>query len=336
MKKKLTLILAALMCVSGAIVAQNKKMVRPASLKPGDKIAILSMASVPKDVYAKAGMKVLKEWGYTPVLAPNLGEKHGSFAGTPEQRKEDLLWALRNPEIKAIMSTRGGYGSIQQLQQIPLDTLAKYPKWIIGYSDITSIHSAMVNAGVMSIHAHMCGYLYEREVEKLFSDNPDAPDSCSLALRKILAGGVPHYSVPAHSYNHLGKAKGLLVGGNMSVFCGMIGSEYDFLKNDNIILFFEDVSESTSSINRMVQQMKINGILDKVKGIIVGQFTDYSPNSDFKKMEDMLNEELKGYNIPIAFNFPVGHVDENYPMIEGAMVTLDVKKSGVTLTFDKK
>lgn len=335
MKRKLFIVLAAIMCCGSIALAQNKKMVRPASLKPGDKIAILSMASVPKDVYAKAGLKVLKEWGYTPVFAPNLGEKHGSFAGTPEQRRDDLLWALRNPEIKAIMSTRGGYGSIQQLQQIPLDTLAKYPKWIIGYSDITSIHSAMVNAGVMSVHAHMCGYLYDKEVEKLFSDNPDAPDSCSLALRNILAGGVPHYKIPTHKYNHLGKAKGMLVGGNLSVFCGMIGSQYDFLKNDNIILFIEDVSESTSSVNRMIQQMKILGILDKVKGIIVGQFTDYSPNSDFKKMEDMLNEELKGYEIPIAFNFPVGHVDENYPMIEGANVTLDVDKKGVTLTFDK-
>ena len=334
MRKGLMLLMALVVGLSSLSMAQNKKMVRPASLKPGDKIAILSMASVPKDVYAKAGMKVLKEWGYTPVLAPNLGEKHGSFAGTPEQRRDDLLWALRNPEIKAIMSTRGGYGSIQQLQQIPLDTLAKYPKWIIGYSDITSIHSAMVNAGVMSIHAHMCGYLYDKEVEKLFSDNPEAPDSCSLALRNILAGGVPKYEVPAHKYNHEGTAKGMLVGGNLSVFCGMIGSEYDFLKNDNIILFIEDVSESTSSVNRMIQQMKILGILNKVKGIIVGQFTDYSPNSDFKKMEDMLNEELKGYEIPIAFNFPVGHVDENYPMIEGAKVTLKVKKDGVTLTFD--
>ena len=127
----------------------------------------------------------------------------------------------------------------------------------------------------------------------------------------------------------------MLVGGNLSVFCGMIGSQYDFLKNDNIILFIEDVSESTSTVNRMIQQMKILGILDKVKGIIVGQFTDYSPNSDFKKMEHMLNEELKGYEIPIAFNCPVGHVDENYPMIEGANVTLDVDKKGVTLTFDK-
>lgn len=334
MKKKLLFALAGIMCLSAIGTPQNKKMVRPAALKPGDKIAILSMASVPKDVYAKAGLKVLKEWGYTPVLAPNLGKKHGSFAGTPEQRKADLMWALRNPEIKAIMSTRGGYGSIQQLQQIPLDTLAKYPKWIIGYSDITSIHSAMVNAGVMSIHAHMCGYLYDKEVEKLFSDNPDAPDSCSLALRNILAGGVPKYDVKPHKYNHLGKAKGMLVGGNLSVFCGMIGSKYDFLKNDNIILFIEDVSENTSSVNRMIQQMKILGILDKVKGIIVGQFTDYSPNSDFKKMEDMLNVELKGYNIPIAFNFPVGHVDENYPMIEGATVTLNVRKNGVTLTFD--
>ncbi len=334
MKKKLTMILAALMCVSAASVAQDKKMVRPASLKPGDKIAILSMASKPNDVYAKAGMKVLKEWGYTPVLAPNVNAKHGSFAGTREERAADMLWALRNPEIKAIMSTRGGYGSIQQLQQIPLDTLAKYPKWIIGYSDITSVHSAMVTAGVMSIHAHMCGYLYEQEVKNLFNDNP-APDSCSLALRNILAGGVPHYEVAPHKYNHLGKASGVLVGGNLSVFCGMIGSEYDFLKKDNIILFIEDVSENTSSVNRMIQQMKILGILDKVKGIVIGQFTDYPAGADFKKMEDMLAEELKGYKIPIAFNFPVGHVDENYPMIEGATVTLNVKKSCVTLTFDK-
>ena len=332
--KKLTVLLSMLVCLSTLAVAQNKKMVRPAALKPGDKIAIISMASNPKEEYAKAGMKVLKEWGYTPVLGPNVNAKHGSFAGTKEERKNDMLWALRNPEIKAIMSTRGGYGSIQQLQDIPLDTLAKYPKWIIGYSDITSVHASLVNSGVMSIHAHMCGYLYEKEVEKLFSDNPNKPDSCSLALRNILAGGVPKYEIPAHKYNHLGTAKGMLVGGNMAVFCGMIGSQYDFLKNDNIILFVEDVSERISSINRMIQLLKINGVLDKVKGIIVGQFTDYKGDSDFKNMYDMLNEELKGYKIPIVFDFPVGHVDENYPMIEGANVTLSVKKDGATLTFD--
>ena len=158
MRKKLTILLAAILC-AGAAVAQNKQMVRPDNLKPGDTIAILSMASAPNPKYIQAGLKVIKEWGYTPVLSPNVSAKHGSFAGTPEQRKQDMLWALRNPAIKAIMSTRGGYGSIQQLQEIPLDTLAKYPKWIIGYSDITSVHSAMVNSGVMSIHAHMCGYL---------------------------------------------------------------------------------------------------------------------------------------------------------------------------------
>ena len=334
MRKKLTILLAAILC-AGAAVAQNKQMVRPHNLKPGDTIAILSMASAPNPKYIQAGLKVIKEWGYTPVLSPNVSAKHGSFAGTPEQRKQDMLWALRNPSIKAIMSTRGGYGSIQQLQEIPLDTLAKYPKWIIGYSDITSVHSAMVNSGVMSIHAHMCGYLYEREEAKLFGDKNNTTDSCSLALRNILAGGLPHYEVAPHKYNHFGKATGMLVGGNLSVFCGMIGSEYDFLKNDNIILFFEDVSENTSSINRMLQQMKILGILNKVKGIIVGQFTDYEPNSDFTVMEDMINEELKGYNIPIAFNFPVGHVDENYPMIEGAQVTLEVKKKGVALSFNE-
>jgi muramoyltetrapeptide carboxypeptidase len=316
-------LLAALL--TSALNLQGKSPVRPAALRAGDKIAIISPASTPDTDFVTAGESVLRSWGYVPVVGRYALARHGTYAGSTRDRYDDLMWALRDPGIKAIIATRGGYGAVKELEMIPLDSLAKYPKWIIGYSDITAIHGAMVNAGVMSIHAHMCEHLR----------NYGGKDSCSRALKNILCGGVPQYVLPAHHYNHLGSAEGMLVGGNMCVFSGVIGTDIDFLKQNDIILFVEDVSESIESIDRMINHLKLSGVLPRLKGLIIGRFTDYKPDDDYAHMEDMLRDELKDYRFPIVFGFPVGHVDESYPMIEGARVELDVTSSGTRLTFEK-
>ena len=185
----------------------------------------------------------------------------------------------------------------------------------------------------MSIHANMGGALGSR----------GADDSINLMLCNLLQGHLPIYTVPAHPLNKMGKAKGIVIGGNMAVFSNIGGSsEWDFLDRDNIkgrdiILFFEDVSESIPRVNSMLQQLRLKGVLDHVKGIIVGRFTEYEPRDGYTDMNEMLSETLNQYNIPVCYDFPASHDEDwNYPIIEGCPATLTVSPEGVTLKFGKK
>jgi len=213
------------------------------------------------------------------------------------------------------------------------DTLAKYPKWIIGYSDITSLHSAQVRAGNMSLHANMCGNLADKEADPTIQGY----------LRDMLRGKLPTYRVPAHPFNQPGTAQGILLGGNMAVFSvNFSGSaQWDFLDRDyiadrDIILFFEDVGESMPRVASMLTQLRLKGTLGQVRGIIIGRFTDYKPQNGYTDMNEMLHDQLSsfGLDIPICYDFPASHDESwNYPLIEGHPVTLDVTDDGVTLRF---
>ena len=315
-----------------AIHMTQAPLVMPEALKPGDKSAIISPASTPGNDNPEKAAATLRAWGFEPVIGPHALTKCHSYAGTIEERSADLRWALNDPEIKAIVCTRGGYGSAMLLDPMTREDFNRHPKWIVGYSDITALHSAMVCSGVMSLHANMGGALGER----------GANDNVNLMLRDALMGKLPSYTVPANPLNKLGKAHGIILGGNMSVFTNIGGSrEWDFLDRDNIrgkdiILFFEDVSESMPRVNSMLQQLRLKGVLNQVKGIIVGRFTEYEPSNDWADMNEMLSETLNGYNIPVCYDFPASHDEDwNYPIVEGCPATLTVAPEGVTLTFSK-
>ena len=288
------------MCFSLTTIASGKKLVMPPFLKAGDKIAIISPASTPGDQNPELAAATLREWGFEPVIGSHVLNKYHMFAGTIQERCADLRWALEDPDIKAIVCTRGGYGSAMLLDPMTHADFKRHPKWIVGYSDITALHSAMVCSGVMSLHANMGGALGSR----------GANDSINLMLRDMLMGHLPNYTVPAHPLNKPGKAKGIVIGGNMAVFTNIGGSrQWDFLDRDNIrgrdiILFFEDVSESMPRVNSMLQQLRLKGVLDHVKGIIVGRFTDYEPSNGYNDMNEMLSETLNQYNIPVCYDFP--------------------------------
>ena len=314
-----------------AIHMTQAPLVMPEALKPGDKIAIISPASTPGNDNPEKAAATLRAWGFEPVIGPHALTKCHSYAGTIEERSADLRWALNDPEIKAIVCTRGGYGSAMLLDPMTREDFNRHPKWIVGYSDITALHSAMVCSGVMSLHANMGGALGER----------GANDNVNLMLRDALMGKLPSYTVPANPLNKLGKAHGIILGGNMSVFTNIGGSrEWDFLDRDNIrgkdiILFFEDVSESMPRVNSMLQQLRLKGVLKHVKGIIVGRFTDYEPKDGWTDMNEMLSETLNKYNLPVCYDFPASHDENwNYPIIEGCLVTLTVDPEGVTLKFE--
>ncbi len=303
----------------------------PEALKAGDKIAIISPASTPGDQNPEKAAATLRAWGFEPVFGRNVLNKYHSYAGTIRERCSDLLWALNNPDIKAIVCSRGGYGSAMLLDPMTREDFQRNPKWIVGYSDITALHSAMVCSGVMSLHANMGGALGER--------GPN--DSINLMLRDVLMGKLPSYTVPAHPLNKMGTARGIVLGGNMAVFTNIGGSrEWDFLDRDNvrgrdIILFFEDVSESMPRVNSMLQQLRLKGVLNHVKGIIVGRFTEYEPKDDYTDMNEMLSETLNQYDIPVCYDFPASHDEDwNYPIIEGCPATLEVTPQGVKLSFE--
>lgn len=302
-----------------------QRMVMPPALKAGDTIAIVSPSSTPDSMTVVKGCETLREWGYVPVVGANAQNSYHGFAGTADERAADMLWALRDSTVKAIMCSRGGDGAVQVLQRIPLSEFRSHPKWVMGFSDATALHSAEVAAGVMSIHCSMCGGISMRGER----------DSVNAILQRLLRGELTSYHVPPHPLNQQGEAEGILVGGNMSVFCGLAGSEYDFLNriDEGLILFIEDTGEQMSKVDRMLHLLEIRGILPRLKGIIVGHFSKYkSPDNGFADMYDMLHEYLQHYPIPVCYDFPVGHHSGmNPPMVEGCRIKFIVSDDGTSI-----
>ena len=318
------LIILALAFSSLSILAQ-RATVMPRPLKKGDRIAVISPSSVPTEKTVREGCDILRQWGYEPVVGPNALKEYHGFAGTADERAADLRWALTDSTVSAIMCTRGGDGAVQLLTRISLADFRRQPKWLIGFSDITALHSAMVQAGVMSIHGSMLHAISAQE----------GTDSISVMLHNILKGTLPTYRVAHNDFDQPGCAEGILVGGNFSVLCGLAGSPYDCLsRRDPLILFIEDTDEEMTKVDRMLHNLEVRGVLQRLKGIIVGHFTDYKrPKNDFEDMNEMLHSYLKELNIPVCYGFPVGHKRPNLPMIEGCRVRLNVSADGTSLLF---
>ena len=294
-------------------------------LHEGDTIAIISPSSASDTATINGGIRTLEKWGYHCVIGPNaLNDYHG-FAGTIDERLSDLLWALRNPSVKAIMCSRGGDGAAHLLARLSLDTLRQYPKPIIGFSDITALLCAEARAGVKGIHGSMCWAL------KTYEGN----DTISQTLRRMLQGELPTYRVAPHPLNIKGRAEGIVVGGNLSVYNDLAGSDFDPLLLDGIILFMEDTGEGMSKVDRMLHNIEVRGLLSHIRGIIVGQFNKYKhPENGFEDMYAMLHEYMKHYQIPVCFDFPVGHAHlRNFPLLTGAKATLEVTPEGTTLSY---
>ena len=294
-------------------------------LHKGDIIAIISPSSATDTATINGGIRTLEKWGYHCVVGSHaLADYHG-FAGTIQERLSDLLWALREPSVKAIMCSRGGDGAAHLLSRLSLDTFRQYPKMIIGFSDITALLCAEARAGVKGIHGSMCHAL------KTYEGN----DTVSQALRRMLQGDLPTYHVAPHPLNVEGRAEGIVVGGNLSVYNDLAGSDFDPLLLPDIILFMEDTGEGMSKVDRMLHNMEMRGLLSNVRGIIVGQFNKYKqPENGFEDMYAMLHEYLKHYNIPICYDFPVGHAHlRNFPLLTGAKATFEVTPEGVILRY---
>ena len=296
---------------------------QPAFLQAGDKIALLSPSYNTPMENVEAAAAVLRGWGFEPVVGAHVGEVYrGKYAGKPKERVADLEWALKDPSIKAILCNRGGYGTIRLVDLLPPEELAAHPKWLVGYSDITTLLEMETRAGVMSIHGTMGTHLAQTR----------GNDPSSTLLRDLLTGQVPAYKVPAHPENRPGHATGVLVGGNLCTFTPILGTQADATLGRDIILFIEEVEEDMSHIDRLINTLILNGVFERCKGIVLGEFTDCKANLDFDSVEDMICSYVPE-GIPVLCGFPTGHDDVNLPLVMGAPVTLEVTSAGASLTF---
>ena len=297
---------------------------KPAYLKAGEKVALISPSYFTPMENVEKTADVLRSWGLEPVVGPNVGKVvDGRYAGTIAERISDIRWALSDPSIKAIICNRGGYGTIQLIDQLTLAELKASPKWLVGFSDISTLHGLLSRAGVMSIHGTMSSFLAK-----------GGTDESSTLMRDLLMGNVPRYELPAHEQNIKGRASGVLVGGNLCTFVPNLGSQADATMGKDLILFVEEVEESMHNIDRQMRILQMNGVLDRCKGVILGEYTDCGSEFTFESVEAMLHEMLKEYNIPVLCGFPGGHGDVNLPLVMGAPVTIDVRDDGATLQFN--
>nr|WP_314839638.1 LD-carboxypeptidase [uncultured Flavobacterium sp.] len=298
-------------------------MITPPYLQKGDTIALVATARKNIDDNLKPAIDLLHSWGLEVVIGKTIGLDNNQLAGTDEQRAADFQAQLDNPNIKAIWCVKGGYGTVRMVDLLDFTNFKKNPKWIVGFSDVTVLHSHLNTLGYQSLHAIMP------------LTAPRATPQAVESLRKALFGEKLSYSVTSFSKNKLGKATGQLVGGNLSILYSLFGSRSAIDCSDKI-LFIEDLDEYLYHIDRMMINLKRNGCLESIKGIVVGSMTKMKDNDIpwGKNAIEIIEDVTQKYNIPILYNFPAGHIQDNRALILGSKVTLDVQKKGGTLTFE--
>lgn len=293
------------------------KLITPPYLKKGDTIAIVAPAGILKNrraVISRA--KVLVEsWGLKVVYGKHVFNQNNHFAGTDDERCQDFQDALDNPNIKAIWSARGGYGSARILDKLDFTTFKKYPKWVIGYSDITAFHNHINTLGIETLHALMGSSLQD--------DKEDIPETIET-FRKAIFGEGLEYEIPSSKYNRVGVVSGELVGGNITLLASMLGSPSQ-LTTDGKILFIEEIGEYKYEIDRMLQSLKRAGYFTKVKAVIVGDMTKIKKNTTpWGHPIEHLILQIVPKDIPVLFDFPAGHEPDNRALIMGRKVELSV------------
>lgn len=297
----------------------------PPYLQPGDTVGVLAPASKVSYDDCVPGLQILRERWYLDVIeCPTLRGEFHQYSGTDRQRINDLQALLDNPGIKAILAARGGYGCSRILDGLDFTEFRKSPKWLVGFSDLTALLSHLGTLGYASIHGPM--------VKTMADENGGL---ALESLRKALFGEPVHYLVPAHPYNATGSSEGPVSGGNLCLLAHLLGSS-SAMGTEGGILFIEDINEYLYNIDRMMIQLKRAGRLQNLAGLIVGQFSDVRDNSEpaFGKTAcEIILEHTQGYDYPICFDFPVGHVADNRAMPVGLRAVLQVCEESVTLTY---
>lgn len=306
--------------------------VKPAPLIENDKIAIVSPSGRVFDFELAKNLELLKNFKYIPVLGKNIFEEFYegyNYAGNYMQRSSDLQWALDNDEIKAIWFARGGYGAVQIVDEINWSKFKENPKWLIGYSDITTFHNHINNWDIASLHAVTMKRLNCNYTVESFE-----------TIEKVLRNEKLFYQIPSHPLNKLGHCSGKLVGGNLSIIYSLIGSE-SALKGENLILFLEDWNENWYHLNRMLMNLKRSGLMKRVNGVLLGSFTQMDisiENPEFHSEFDSVSYQIirnfmEEFEIPLGFGFPAGHIGDNRALILGHEVEMVISSESLILDF---
>ena len=295
----------------------------PPSLQKGDTIAIVSTARKNIDDNLKPAIDLLHSWGLEVVIGKTIGLDNNQLAGTDAERAADFQQQLDNPNIKAIWCVRGGYGTVRMIDLLDFTKFKQSPKWIVGFSDVTVIHSYINNLNIATIHGAMPITVGKASVESIES------------LRKSLFGESLNYEIPFDAANRLGNAKGEIVGGNLSILYSLMGSNAQ-IDCKGKILFIEDLDEYLYHIDRMMMSLKRCGCFDGLNGLIVGTMTKMKDNDIpwGKNANQIIEDVTKGYSFPILYNFPAGHFRDNRALIFGKQVSLELNATTSKLIFE--
>lgn len=296
---------------------------RPPYLQAGQKIAIVAPAKSINQTEIDMAISIFESWGLQVILGQNLFNTHHQFAGTDEERAQDFQQMMDNPEIKAIICARGGYGTTRIVDKLDFTHFLQHPKWIVGFSDVTVLHSHLHNLNVETIHGVM---------PLLF---PIQTEISIESLRRALFGKPLKITSVLSVINKPGEAEGSVVGGNLTLFANAIGTSSE-VDTEGKILFLEEVNEYLYHIDRMMVQLKRAGKLDKLAGLIIGQFTKIKDTRVLfgKTVYEIVSDLIREFDYPVCYNFPVGHERDNMTVICNRKAYLKVGEKRVEMAFE--
>lgn len=304
----------------------------PKNLKKGDKIAIISPAGSVDAAQLKSTLKLIKSKSFEPIFGKHtldLYQNGYNYAGTENQRIQDINWALNDETISAVWATRGGYGCQHLLEHIKLTGFKKKPKWYIGYSDNTVIQSFLLKKGFASIHG-----------QTIKTSSFGVTDDSYNLIFDVLSGKKIKYILEPNDFNKKGKVEGQLVGGNLALVCALLGTKYSFDFKDKI-LFIEDIGENFYALDRMLMSLELAGVFKAIKGLVIGGMTNMGNEKDNVLYEEafddfayhIVQQRIQHYDFPTLFAFPNGHINDNRPLTIGSNVKLTISKNVSELTF---
>jgi muramoyltetrapeptide carboxypeptidase len=302
-------------------------LITPPLLKQHDTVAIVAPSwwDAQEETIIRETKRMLEEWGLQVVIGRSVGARDGQFSGNDALRLEDLQAMLDNPKIRAIFALRGGYGSARIVDSLTFDKFLKHPKWIIGFSDITTLHLRLHQLKTASIHG---------EMPKHFSDPAYATSIQSL--KDVLFEGTAQITSHQTTMHRLGQATALVVGGNIATICSNIGTPTD-LDTRGKILVLEEVGEQLYAVDRMIGQLKRAGKLQYLAGLVIGDMVAMKDPMDMpfgKTLEELVMEQVAAYEYPVAFGMPIGHAAPNLAFLHGAAGKLVVTEDLAQLSFD--
>ena len=314
--------ISLLLILSASNIQSQIKMITPAYLQKGDTVAIVATARKNIDDNLKFATDLLTSWGLNVKIGSTIGLDLNQLAGTDEQRAKDFQDQMDNPNIKAIWCVRGGYGTVRMIDLLDFTKFKKSPKWVIGFSDVTVLHNHLNTMGFKSIHGIM-------------PVSSKATEEAKESLRKSIFGEKLSYKIDTHNMNRFGKATGTLVGGNLSILYSLLGSKSAIDCHDKI-LFLEDLDEYLYHIDRMMMNLKRCGCLENLKGIVVGGMTKMKDNDIpwGKDALEIIQDITKNYKIPVIYNFPAGHIQDNRTLILGNNVSIDANAECSIVDFE--